>query len=347
MLRTSWVAVAALVLWGVGTAEAQTPAEAPAIKIGQFSVSGPAETTVGGGPFQQGGYYLGIACQPVMPALRAQLNLPERQGLLVGAVVPDSPAAAAGIAQHDLLMRIGDKPLSDPQVLLDAVQASKGGKLKIELIRGGKPKTIEVAPAKRPEQAGGMVAQMPSPADWDTVWKWMEGVTPGQRDDAGRSPGTFTIVGPGTIFSKNVFARKPMPADMAIAISKAGNQPAKIKVQRGDEKWESTEEELDKLPADVRPHVEQMLGRGPLGAVGNIQAFELPLPPPGCVATAAPGQPMSHQALPGPGSIDRRIEKRLDEMSGRLDKLLKIMEKMAEDQANHRTLEKGKLPGKE
>ena len=93
-----------------------------------------------------------------MPALRAQLNLPERQGLLVGVVVPGSPAAAAGIAQHDVLMRVGDKPLAEPRDLVEAVQAAKGGKLKIELIRGGKPKTIEVAPAKRP---AGQVANLP------------------------------------------------------------------------------------------------------------------------------------------------------------------------------------------
>ena len=51
---------------------------------------------------------------------------------------------------------------------------------------------------------------------------------------------------------------------MSIVISKEGDQPAKIVVKRGDEKWEVTEKELDKLPADVRPHVEHMFGHGGL-----------------------------------------------------------------------------------
>ena len=60
-----------------------------------------------------GEYWLGVECLPVMPALRAQLNLPEKQGLLVAAVMPDSPAAKAGIKQHDVLLRVGEKPLAE------------------------------------------------------------------------------------------------------------------------------------------------------------------------------------------------------------------------------------------
>ena len=89
-----------------------------------------------------------------MPAaLRAQLNLPEKQGLLVEGVAPESPAAKAGIEQYDILLRAGDKPLTEPRDLVEAVQAAKDGKLTIELIRGGQHKTIEATPAKRPEEA--------------------------------------------------------------------------------------------------------------------------------------------------------------------------------------------------
>jgi hypothetical protein len=281
MLRSCWMAVAALLVCGVGAATAQTPA-----------------------------YWLGIECLPVMPALRAQLNLSERQGLLVGAVVPESPAAAAGVAQHDVLLRIADKPLAELRDLLQAVDAAKGGKLKIELLRGGKPKTIEVAPAKRPEQFVGAAAQPPTAADWETVRKWMESVTPGQAGAGPWSPRTFTIVRPGAIVPRDVLFQKPLPANMSIVISKEGDQPARIKVRRDGKEWDATEEELDKLPADVRPHVERMLGRGPLGMVGNVQPF--------------------FQPPPGPASIDQRIEQRLEEMNGRIDRLFEIMQKMVD-----------------
>jgi hypothetical protein len=87
---------------------------------------------------------------------------------------------------------------------------------------------------------------------------------------------------------------------MSVVISKEGDQPAKIVVKRGDDKWELTEKELNKLPADIRPHVERMLGRGPLGILAD--------------AETAPGTPES------------RLEKRFDEMNRRIDKLLQSME---------------------
>ena len=338
MLRSCSIAVAALLLWGHGPVMAQTPAGPPAAKVGQFRISGPLVTAAG--PSQADEYYLGIACMPATPALRAQLNLSERQGVLVGGVVPGSPASAVGIAQHDVLTRVGGKAITDPRDVLDAVQASKGGKLKIELIRGGKPKTIEVAPAKRPvgplanlpgqEEAGGPADQAPVPGDWETVQKWLEGAF--GREGEGPRPLTFRVVGPGAIVPKDVLVQKPLPTDLSIVVSRSGDQPAQIKVQRGRQKWELTEKELDKLPADVRPFVEQMLGRGPFGLVGNVRAFGSP---------QEPGQNVFYQPLPGPGPSDGRIERRLDEMNQRIDKLFQIMEKMAEGQTHHNTLPKG------
>ena len=46
----------------------------------------------------------------------------------------------------------------------------------------------------------------------------------------------------------------PMPANMSLADYQEGDgQPAKIVVKRGDEKWETTEKELEKLPATSVP----------------------------------------------------------------------------------------------
>jgi hypothetical protein len=340
MLRTCGLSGAALVLLMAAAAVAQTPPESGTLRIGggEIRVTGP----IGGnfvyevtGNSAQSTYYLGIECLPVMPALRAQLNLPERQGVLVAAVLPGSPAAAASIAQHDLLMRIAGKPLDNPQTLLDAVEAAKGGKLKIELIRGGKPRTIEVAPAKRPSPLATTVPARAEaePADWETVQKWLEGNK--TRAPQGERPQsmTFTITGgPGLIVPPDVLVQRPLPANMSIVVSKVGDQPAKIQVQRDGKEWKVTEKELDKLPADIRPHVDQMLGR-PRGLVGRVQAFNLPAPPPGVFpgmpGMAAPAQPMLEQRAPlGP------IEQRLEEMSRRLDQLLKMVEKMADEPAH-------------
>ena len=125
---------------------------------------------------------------------------------------------------------------------------------------------------------------------------------------------------------------------MSVAISKEGDQPAKITVHRGNDKWEVTEKDLDKLPADVRPFVEQMLGHGMVGVVGGAVppmmsggfsagggTFQLPAPPAGMT-----------QPQPFPGSPDRQMmEKRFDEMNRRMDQLFKMMEEFSEGHGQH------------
>jgi len=289
-------------------------------------------------------YWLGIGCAPVPSALRAQLNLPEKQGLLVGAVVLDSPAAKAGIVPDDILLRAGDKPLAAPRDLVRAIAAAKQGKLKIDLLRGGKPKTVEATPAKRPEELRGRVAAAPRLADWETMEKWLREMGSGGEADGPRPPMRFRFFHPGAIVPPNVAVPPPLPQNMSVVISKEGDQPAKIVVKRGDQKWEVTEKELDKLPADVRPHVERMFGRGLWGVVGAI-------PPPDFGPETAPSgnkpQPPDSGAgaamLYGPNAFER-MEKRFDEMNRRMDKLFQEVEQLHENHAHPQAPEKPAQP---
>jgi hypothetical protein len=134
----------------------------------------------------------------------------------------------------------------------------------------------------------------------------------------------------------------PLPANMSVFISKEGDQPAKIVVKRGDQKWEVTEKELDKLPADVRPHVERMLGRGLWGVVG---AFP---PPDFGPETAPPGNQLQTPGagpslLYGPNAFDR-MEKRFDEMNRRMDKLFQEVEQLHENHGHSQAPEKPAQP---
>jgi serine protease Do len=268
MFKAIWLSNVVLTIWGAA-ALAGSPAILGDSEFGMELVDGVITVAE---PPEIAEYWLGIACVPVSPPWRAQLNLPEKQGLLVQGVAPDSPATKAGILQHDILLRAGDKPLSDPRDLVHAVDAAKEGKLKIELLRGGKPKTIEATPAKRPEDARRRAAGMPTPGDREAMEKWLQDMLSyGEAGgDGPRSPVQFRFIHPGAIVPRDVLVPAPLPPNMSIVVSKEGDQPAKIVVKRGDEKWEVTEKELDKLPADVRPHVERMLGGGLAGVVGTL-----------------------------------------------------------------------------
>ncbi len=314
MMRISRMGAAAMVLLGGSLAMAQGggvgfpagSAQAQAPQTGRDDT-----TLVDDLPHE---YWLGIECFPVPPALRAQLNLPEKEGLLVGNIASDSPAAKAGIAQHDILLRAGDKPLAEPRDLVQAVQAAKEAKLAIELIHGGQRKTIEATPAKRPEEARLV---MPAPGDRETVQKWLEQMQrmqqmqPEWREGQG-SPLQFHFFGPGAIVPPGVNVEPALPSNVTVAITKEADQPLKIVVKRGDEKWEVTEKGLDKLPAELRPYVEHLLGRHMFGML----------------APQSPGTP-ENPPRPGLGPLESRLEKRLEAMEQRIDNLRHAIEEMA------------------
>ena len=59
--------------------------------------------------------FLGIQPERVDPALRAQLDLPDGVGILVAEVVEGSPAARAGLKAFDVLHRLDDQILVNPE----------------------------------------------------------------------------------------------------------------------------------------------------------------------------------------------------------------------------------------
>ena len=92
-------------------------------------------------------YRLEVHVTPVPPPLNDQLDL-KGEGAVVEHVSPDGPAGKAGIQRHDILLSVGDKPIKGPRDLSEAVNASEGKELTIKLLRGGKPQTVTVTPAK-------------------------------------------------------------------------------------------------------------------------------------------------------------------------------------------------------
>jgi S1-C subfamily serine protease len=88
---------------------------------------------------------LGIALAPpeVAAKLRASVGLPPRDGLLVRGVEEDGPAAAAGIAEGDLLVAAGDTPLVSIEALHDALGAASET-LVLTVVRGTEERVVTV-----------------------------------------------------------------------------------------------------------------------------------------------------------------------------------------------------------
>lgn len=90
---------------------------------------------------------LGLTLAPVHVALAMQraVGLPERPGLLVRAAEEQSPAAAAGLGEGDILTEAGGTPLRSVSALYSAIsEALPGGLLELRVRRGLKDRTVSV-----------------------------------------------------------------------------------------------------------------------------------------------------------------------------------------------------------
>ena len=86
--------------------------------------------------------WLGVGADETTDALAAQLDLKPGEGLVVTYVVSNSPAAAAGLRQHDVLVELDGQMLVDPGQLRKLVQMhADGDSVKLTFFRGGKRQT--------------------------------------------------------------------------------------------------------------------------------------------------------------------------------------------------------------
>ena len=91
--------------------------------------------------------WLGVILATVPPSLSAQLNklIPSGQGVLVQSVIPNSPAAKAGIQNNDILLNYGDQKLYSPSQLAGLIKAAQAGsQVEMQTVSHGQLKTINV-----------------------------------------------------------------------------------------------------------------------------------------------------------------------------------------------------------
>jgi DNA-binding MarR family transcriptional regulator len=91
---------------------------------------------------------LGLTLAPAHVALAMQraVGLPERPGLLVRSAEEGSPAAAAGLAEGDILTEAGGTPLRSVSALYSAISdALPSGAVELRVRRGLKDRTVSVS----------------------------------------------------------------------------------------------------------------------------------------------------------------------------------------------------------
>jgi serine protease Do len=99
--------------------------------------------------------YLGAVIQPLTPDLAKEFGVPAGAGAVVTKVLPDSPAAEAGLKPMDVVVRFSGKKIASPRELVAAVeQVPVGATASAEIIRDGQTKTLSVKVREQPKDYG-------------------------------------------------------------------------------------------------------------------------------------------------------------------------------------------------
>jgi hypothetical protein len=94
--------------------------------------------------------YLGVETSQVPPVVSEQLGLGKGLGLVVEYVQPNSPAAAAGVQQNDILKMLNDQILIEPSQLRKLLQTfPDGAEVILTVLRKGQEQKLTVKLAKK------------------------------------------------------------------------------------------------------------------------------------------------------------------------------------------------------
>ena len=94
--------------------------------------------------------FLGVETSSVPRVVSEQLGLPKGFGLVVDYVVPDGPAAAAGVQQNDIIKMMNDQILMDPDQLAKLVRSyPEGTNVTLTILRKNSETKVTVKLGKK------------------------------------------------------------------------------------------------------------------------------------------------------------------------------------------------------
>ena len=96
-----------------------------------------------------GNAFLGVVSEPVPETFASHLGIDK--AIVVKGLMPDGPAAQAGIAANDIITHIGGQAIQSPDELTRKVATHQPGeKIRVAIIRKGKSQDLDVTLGQRP-----------------------------------------------------------------------------------------------------------------------------------------------------------------------------------------------------
>lgn len=101
--------------------------------------------------------WLGISVQDLTPEMAEQFQVKEKEGVLVAQIHPGTGAEKAGLTSGDIIKSVDDKTIKNVNELIKEIQKKKvGQKVKLSVVRDGKPMTIEITTSAMPDKPEAM-----------------------------------------------------------------------------------------------------------------------------------------------------------------------------------------------
>src|SRR5207249_6409433 len=139
--------------------------------------------------------WVGVAIQAVTPDLARSFGLHGAEGALVADVTAGGPAAKAGIARGDVIVRWGDRRVQHSRELpLMVALTAPGTRVPVIIMREGQERTVDVTVERMPAE-GRRESRAAPPAG--SLEAWGLAVAPLGPDEArrlGLKPGTGVVV---------------------------------------------------------------------------------------------------------------------------------------------------------
>lgn len=134
--------------------------------------------------------WLGVYIQKVTPDIAESLGLEESRGALVANIMPDTPAAAAGLEVGDVITEFDGHPIKDSNELPMLVAKSPiGKKVKVKVVRRGETSTMNVTVGELKEEEAAVAS-----GKTEDFGLTVQNLTPELAESIGVDPGTRGVV---------------------------------------------------------------------------------------------------------------------------------------------------------
>ncbi|MFO0796855.1 MAG: PDZ domain-containing protein [Gemmataceae bacterium] len=205
---------------------------------------------------------LGVRVERLAPGVAEDLNVPAGRGVMAAEVLPNTPAAKAGVKANDVIVEFAGQPVTDdPSAFVAQVQRAKAGAPhELAVMRDGK--RVAVRGVLLPASDGGLMA------DRDKLFRELAPIVgpdgrplvDAVRDQprgGARSSGVTVEVrdGEATVTGEENGVR----FNIVGTVGAAGLSPTKIEVTENGRTVSA--ESVDGLPEQYRERARQLLGR--------------------------------------------------------------------------------------